>query len=334
MRVIVFCVCLAGLLLSSASITLGNPPRENSQAPLALITHSLETSDIRSPDSGGFRLRVRVQVWGDSEQAIEGSYLLLWAGASHWREETTFPGYHQVRVGGNGRVWLSGDVKYTPLRIWQWQKMWNFQTILRDALDDMVERAPKLIRHGNSVECLKFTQKGTPQDELCFDRKTDNLIRYESMGLVIEYSSSAAFGKRQFPRVIQTSEGGKLVVVAHVEELVSETNFDPNRFQPAGDAVERQWCIHPSRPLLIKNSFPLYPEKAKKEGRMGKVSVYALVDPTGSLQNLKVVRSAGPDFDASALEAVKNWRYAASKCNNVPVPVETVIDVAYTLEAR
>jgi hypothetical protein len=83
----IICMCFARLSLSLATLSLGSSPNENNQFPAALLTHSLEISDIRTPDNGSFRLRVRVQVWGALQQLVEGSYLLLCASWQQFQYE-------------------------------------------------------------------------------------------------------------------------------------------------------------------------------------------------------------------------------------------------------
>jgi outer membrane biosynthesis protein TonB len=44
-----------------------------------------------------------------------------------------------------------------------------------------------------------------------------------------------------------------------------------------------------------------------------------------------VLRSAPgrPDFDQSAIEAIRQWEYTATRLNNVPVPIIVTVTVVY-----
>lgn len=66
----------------------------------------------------------------------------------------------------------------------------------------------------------------------------------------------------------------------------------------------------------------------------GTVVLYALLSPDGQVQRLKVLESAGKSLDQSALQAVRQWRYATVRCGTTPLPFETEIRVNYSLSNR
>ena len=49
------------------------------------------------------------------------------------------------------------------------------------------------------------------------------------------------------------------------------------------------------------------------------------------LHSLEVVSSVDPALDRSAFEAVRQWRYDPYMCNGVPVEVESMVQVNYSL---
>lgn len=57
---------------------------------------------------------------------------------------------------------------------------------------------------------------------------------------------------------------------------------------------------------------PLYPERARKEGREGRVTVLIRVDATGRINTISVEENAGgSDFVRSVLKASETWRFPA-----------------------
>ena len=53
---------------------------------------------------------------------------------------------------------------------------------------------------------------------------------------------------------------------------------------------------------------PAYPELAKKMHLTGKVKVEVVVNPAGAVTSAKVV-GGNPVFEASAIDAVKQWKF-------------------------
>ena len=83
---------------------------------------------------------------------------------------------------------------------------------------------------------------------------------------------------------------------------------------------------------LISRSDPIYPEIAKAAHVQGAVVLHAVISKTGDVENLSVI-SGSPMLTASAIEAVKQWKYKPYLLNGQPTEVETTINVNYTLAA-
>ena len=81
---------------------------------------------------------------------------------------------------------------------------------------------------------------------------------------------------------------------------------------------------------LIHQVKPVYPKDAKKHHITGTVLLHATIGHDGTVENLEYV-SGPPELTASALEAVKQWRYKPTLLNGEPVQVDTTIAVTYTL---
>jgi TonB family protein len=81
---------------------------------------------------------------------------------------------------------------------------------------------------------------------------------------------------------------------------------------------------------LISKVDPVYPEIAKAAHVQGIVVLHAVISKTGDVEDLHVI-SGAPMLTASAIEAVKQWRYKPYLLNGQPTEVETTINVNYTL---
>ncbi|HEY8997424.1 MAG TPA: M56 family metallopeptidase, partial [Edaphobacter sp.] len=75
---------------------------------------------------------------------------------------------------------------------------------------------------------------------------------------------------------------------------------------------------------------PVYPPDAKEKKISGAVVLKAVISKEGTIQQLEV--ASGPEeLRASALDAVKEWRYKPYLLNGEPTEVETTITVNYNL---
>ena len=83
--------------------------------------------------------------------------------------------------------------------------------------------------------------------------------------------------------------------------------------------------------MKIHDVTPQYPQMAKIARVQGPVVLAAVIGKDGSIQNLRVVSTASPLLNQSALEAVKQWKYRPYILNGEPVEVDTTITVNFTL---
>jgi protein TonB len=76
---------------------------------------------------------------------------------------------------------------------------------------------------------------------------------------------------------------------------------------------------------------PEYPEIARRARIDGTVILEAVLDVTGRVDRVRVLRSV-PLLDDSAVKAVSQWRYTPTELNGVPVPVLMTITVQFSLQ--
>jgi protein TonB len=75
---------------------------------------------------------------------------------------------------------------------------------------------------------------------------------------------------------------------------------------------------------------PIYPPIAQSARVSGIVILEALIAEDGSVRGVKVLRSV-PLLDASAMEAVRQWRFTPTLLNGVPVQVIMTVTVNFNL---
>ncbi len=81
---------------------------------------------------------------------------------------------------------------------------------------------------------------------------------------------------------------------------------------------------------LVKKITPQYPSIAKSAHVSGTVTLRAIISKDGSIEQLQYV-SGPPLLMASAITAVKEWRYRPTMLNGQPVEVDTTVQVVFSL---
>jgi TonB family protein len=81
-------------------------------------------------------------------------------------------------------------------------------------------------------------------------------------------------------------------------------------------------------PRRIHYVAPAYPEIAR-QGRIGALVILdCVLDPRGRIASLQVLRGH-PLFDGAAVDAVRQWRYEATRLNGVPIAVQLTVTVRF-----
>ena len=86
-------------------------------------------------------------------------------------------------------------------------------------------------------------------------------------------------------------------------------------------------------PKLLKEVKPQYTAQAMRAKIQGTVLLECVVQPDGSVGNIKVVRSLDATFglDQEATKAARQWQFAPGTRFGQPVPVLVTIEIAFTL---
>jgi protein TonB len=98
--------------------------------------------------------------------------------------------------------------------------------------------------------------------------------------------------------------------------------------------------VAPPQPIRVSSSvqaarivhrvMPIYPPLARTARVSGTVRLQAIIAADGSIVELNVI-SGHPLLIAAAVDAVKQWRYRPTELGGKPVPVDTQIEVNFTL---
>jgi len=85
-------------------------------------------------------------------------------------------------------------------------------------------------------------------------------------------------------------------------------------------------------PRLIKSARPNYPAEAMRAKAHGVVRLEAVVQPDGTVGEVRVTRSLDRKFglDESAVKSPKEYRFTPGTKDGVPVPVLVPIEIEFT----
>ena len=86
-------------------------------------------------------------------------------------------------------------------------------------------------------------------------------------------------------------------------------------------------------PKLIREVKPQYTADAMRAKLQGVVELEAVVNPDGSVDNVKVTRSLDSTFglDQEAIKAVRQWRFVPGTLKGQPVHVRVSVELTFTL---
>ncbi|MEO6002900.1 MAG: energy transducer TonB [Opitutus sp.] len=93
-----------------------------------------------------------------------------------------------------------------------------------------------------------------------------------------------------------------------------------------GAAANKAPMPHPKKESAV---MPVYPPALREAGVVGGAVLELHVDADGKLTDVKTMRASHPEFQASAVEAVKKWVFAPAQKEGAPVASRTRLAIVY-----
>jgi protein TonB len=118
--------------------------------------------------------------------------------------------------------------------------------------------------------------------------------------------------------------------------------YDPGRVDPLGlegggvpkpevKPIRLPENAIPPKPLA-DNPVPQYPPSARYKGLTGTVMLKVVIDTSGKVVKVEVLRGDEP-FASAALEAVRKWKYTPAYYDSKPITVYRIIKIPFKLAA-
>jgi len=305
------------------ALTIPCSGSDNSQ-PLALVQHAADIANVRSADVGPFRLRASVYTYG--AEPVKADYLLIWVTSEQWREEISIENHRALRIGGKGTVSTKDDTEQAQAIRSQLRSL-DIPALLYIKSNHSLGGVEMRNYDNVKEQCLSRTAKLSSKTELCFDAATGALLRKESGDNTTEFSKYSDFNGKLFPRLVTSLDGKQPHASIEVEELTYDSHPDPALFEIDAQYKTMAGCEHPVVPTPIELPDPEYPAQLRTRNPQH-VKLSATVNETGGVENIMVLRSAGP-LDAYAIAALKKWQFAPATCGSGAVPFPFFTEVEF-----
>jgi hypothetical protein len=245
--------------------------KPNQQEAINRMQQAVAKTNIFELPSFAMKASVQVEVQG---KPVEGTYHLLWNGPDQWREETSFPGYSEVQVGGKGTVWVQRNVDFIPVPIYHLRQALGFGSnvgggggsslVQLDFARKVIKKQHERSEHGSKITCFEMEDDQKHSSEICLNEATALLDRNSAYHA--EENLQPIEGK-VFPRIFIALEARKLTAKVNVSELTTPGQFPPNAFTPPDGVTPQPGCMNPKPPYLAKRVQPEYPMKRSHAAR-------------------------------------------------------------------
>jgi protein TonB len=111
--------------------------------------------------------------------------------------------------------------------------------------------------------------------------------------------------------------------------VVGGTGDDAGGAGGAGTQAPAALTAEMVRPVLLVKVEPSFPQAARLARVGGRVTLRAVVSVDGSVESVEVLASTNALFDASAVDAVRRWRYRPALMDGKPVRVYFTVVVDF-----
>lgn len=108
-------------------------------------------------------------------------------------------------------------------------------------------------------------------------------------------------------------------------DSVSADNQPPGLHIQPLDKLSRQ-------PAFLRKIEPVYPGSERRAGSQAQVIAEVTIDESGKVKNIKIVKSAGTDFDNAVIEALNKSMFTPGYINREAVAVRVLIPFRFNLK--
>ncbi len=304
-----------------------------------LLQNAHQQADIWT--QGPVQLVSKVTIVGQGHTEVNLELTVTWLSPEKWRTEWRGPGYSQVTLLNNGRLYRYGKPPVPPLHVLQVEHALG---ALSD-FDAAGPFSPKLYHQKRDVEVWKKKLGGinvTCVDmswpNVCIETTTGRTVRITDQMGTYSYGNYVELANLQIPQSLditlndRTMSHATLAVTRNV--IVGEALFTAPK---DATAVDYPSCKDPGRDEVLPHiEHQVSPGLPPVTGidRSITIWLHSSVGTDGHVDQVDVILAilAGDsDFERTAIKAVKQWKYTPYLRCGVAAPFQTVIPLGYSI---
>ena len=86
------------------------------------------------------------------------------------------------------------------------------------------------------------------------------------------------------------------------------------------------------RPVPVKTPPLSYPQAMRRDGISGVVAIKVVINEQGEVEECNVTKSSRSEFDQSAIDAVKRWKFKPASKGGAAVKAHLVIPIKFSMD--
>lgn len=86
-----------------------------------------------------------------------------------------------------------------------------------------------------------------------------------------------------------------------------------------------------SAPKVVYDPEPQYSQPAREAGEQGTCILSLIVEPSGSVKNIRIAKPLGYGLDEEAVRTVAIWKFEPGRRNGEPVPIYATVEIVFHL---
>jgi TonB family protein len=315
--------------------------KEDVPSPETLISRARLLEDIWTEGTPPMLMRADVQVLDAKGSFGHAGYTFVWISPSRWREEIQFGNYARLRIRDAKGYWQKTALNYQPEIIFQLDTLLHVKNLLSVGSKQTLGKVKNREKNGVREKCTEVKWTTGTERILCFDEAGGALVSVEYPRgerqnppeiSRIEYGAFNTVEGKSVPYEIRAMQDRKLILAIKVLEMTKATQENPAIFNVPADAEFWTQCGDMPPAELVERTQPRYPPSARTNREYGRVILYAVIEPDGSLSHFAIIQGATPTLDAATYEAVRHWRYKPQLCGQTSVRSEISIATDFWLE--
>lgn len=314
-------------MLFAATLLAGSSRgKEPLQTPQQLIESSRKASDFSQ--IGPYRLQATVILNPGISKKVTGQIIVLRDG-DLYRSELQLEQYHETRWANGNKLYISRSQQIplikTPL-LRHLDRLWRPSLLPSDA---KVTRMFRQKHNHTELQCFEAIRGEGAKRTSCFDPSTGVMVENGSEEYrELDFLDYATFEQRYFPtRMIFRERDGVALEVKDI--TISKAEFNRDVLAPPPGIPAMDTCDDPMPPARMKDAVPQIPREELSRFRSANVYLYGIIGTDGAFHNIAVEYSPHPSFTQSAIDAIRQMRYAPAMCGDRAVPMETETLVRY-----